>query len=64
MAPSLPQCRNGVRFQSTFGRSGHTTSQRSWSPAASRFGQSPFRSETHADMLPLRPCFAISLATS
>jgi hypothetical protein len=38
--------------QSTFGRSGHTRSQRLCSPVASRFGQSAFSISRHFIMLP------------
>ena len=42
---------------------GHSRSQRSCRLCASRFGQSPLRSDNHFDILPLRPYTSISLST-
>src|SRR6476659_767613 len=46
----------------TFGRSGHCKLQRLCRLCASRFGQSPFRSDNHFDILPLRPYTIAALA--
>src|SRR5262245_15631318 len=51
----------GPEVHKTFGRSGHTKSQRSCMLCASRFGQSPFSCSFHFIMLPLRPYFSMSL---
>jgi len=52
-----------AQFHRTFGKSGHTNSQRSCRPYASRLGQSPLSCSRHFIMFALRPYFSMSLRT-